>query len=483
MTDPISVATIVATTTTTITKFCVEAGANLNEIRHCWKEAPEMLNCIKGECWVVRGTMRNIRDWLEQHEQEMNTDKAFLNGLSDALTHCFTTMEWLESSTKEYLLECTKKRKTWKRTRITINNDSLKNCLDNLHFGMLTAHFYSKPTNVVPDEDIFAAAVAGSLQNLSNLVKRGGRPYVRNSKNWTPSHYAAANGSIETVSSLSKYGNTNWFADDDITPVHLAARNGHTTAVKQLLKIPGHDWNRQRAVDQQASDMIKMAIGNKFARELETFFRRKTFTAQELAIIYGHVDTVLAFHVEPGSDMLHALSCACMLGNLQIVDAILYHLQNRQNYQKPESLYRQARWFPAPPLHLAVMSGNQATVALLLNQDIDSRKQAKTHRHIMQLLLVRSRFYSYLKEGVPLAALDYRSRTPLSYAVEHLNEAAVEVLVKHKHPKRRGWLFGSTVSGTYLGPGHVWLDKTQKAAAIPNPWIRKALKDVGFTLK
>lgn len=243
---------------------------------------------------------------------------------------------------------------------------------------MLTAHFYSKPTNVVPDEDIFAAAVAGSLQNLSNLVKRGGRPYVRNSKNWTPSHYAAANGSIETVSSLSKYGNTNWFADDDITPVHLAARNGHTTAVKQLLKIPGHDWNRQRAVDQQASDMIKMAIGNKFARELETFFRRKTFTAQELAIIYGHVDTVLAFHVEPGSDMLHALSCACMLGNLQIVDAILYHLQNRQNYQKPESLYRQARWFPAPPLHLAVMSGNQATVALLLNQDIDSRKQAKS---------------------------------------------------------------------------------------------------------
>lgn len=96
MMDPVSVATIVATTTS-IFKFCVKAGVNLDEIWSRWKEELELLNFIKKECCTFRWTMRNIRTWFKQHEQEMNADNPSLIELSDALTHCCATLERLES--------------------------------------------------------------------------------------------------------------------------------------------------------------------------------------------------------------------------------------------------------------------------------------------------------------------------------------------------------------------------------------------------
>jgi ankyrin repeat protein len=87
-----------------------------------------------------------------------------------------------------------------------------------------------------------------------------------------------------------------------------------------------------------------------------------------------------------------------------------------------------------------------------------------------------------------LTALDHQSRTPLSYAVENLNESAVKFLVGQKHPKRGplfGWcypLFGKCISQSYLGSGHVWQDKKLKAAAIPSEPIKEALKGVGFSV-
>ncbi|MCJ1265248.1 Ankyrin-1 [Lobaria immixta] len=349
-----------------------------------------------------------------------------------------------------------------------------------------------------PKEEIFAAAATGSSQDVSDLLKLGVKPNIRDPKLWTPLHHAAANGNEETVKLLLKHKKMGWYAGNDTTPLHLAARHGHTNAARQILKLSGHNWNRERAKDPKAIGKIKNAIGNKFEKQFEAFLERKTFTARELAVIYGHADTMLALPIKPGGDILHALSCAPLLGDVDMVDTIWDRLESRWYSEQLECTRCQVRWFPAPPLHLAVMSGNRATVALFLEGGLQAKDQStnfvtgfftgayppySSPAHYAAVAGSIETLSTLERRGADLTALDHLSRTPLSYAVENLNEAAVELLVQRKPPKRSGWLFGFGVSNTYLGSGHVWLDKRQKAAAIPNPKIVEALKGVGFSVK
>ena len=144
------------------------------------------------------------------------------------------------------------------------------------------------------------------------------------------------------------------------------------------------------------------------------------------------------------------------------------------------------------------MSGNRATVAFFLERGLQAKDQStncisgfftdayppySSPAHYAAIVGSTELLFALERRGADLTALDHLSRTPLSYAVEKLNEAAVELLVKRKHRNRSGWLFGSRVSNTYLGSGHIWLDKKQKVNAIPNPQIVKALQDVGFCVK
>jgi len=62
--------------------------------------------------------------------------------------------------------------------------------------------------------------------------------------------------------------------------------------------------------------------------------------------------------------------------------------------------------------------------------------------------------------GADLTTLDYSSRTPLSYAMEHLKEAAVGLLVKRKYLRKR-----------YLVSEHVWGDKGQETGAVTSKRI------------
>ena len=54
--------------------------------------------------------------------------------------------------------------------------------------------------------------------------------------------------------------------------------------------------------------------------------------ARELAVTYGHTDVVLAFPIESGGNILHALSCTYMLRDVEMVETIRNHLQNRWSY-------------------------------------------------------------------------------------------------------------------------------------------------------
>jgi len=363
----------------------------------------------------------------------------------------------------------------------------------------------STPATPFLGEALLAAAAAGSWEKTSKLLKEGAKPSIRDSNLQTPLHLAAANGSASTIKLLLEHKDTGWFANDYITPLHLAARHGHIAAVKQIAEISGHDWSSERAKDLGAIRKIKASMGNRFDQRFASFFKEKKFTARELAIIYGHVDTALSFPSRRNDDIRHALSCACMLGDVHMVEEIWNHHKDRGYFQRHSSLESRVRWFPAPPLHLAVMSGNRPTVAFLLERGWKANSQSSrsifgwftdaslrysSPAHYAAIVGSKELLNDLRRRGAnaDLTALDHLSRTPLSYAVENLDESAVELLVERKHPKRGplfGWcypFFGKCISQSYLGSGHVWQDRKLEVAAIPSKSIKEALKGVGFSV-
>ena len=354
----------------------------------------------------------------------------------------------------------------------------------------------SSHSSVALKEALFTAAAAGSSAKVARLLNDGVKPSIRNAKLQTPLHLAAAKGSTETIEVLLRSKDTGWFADDNITPLHLAARNGHIAAVEQLAAIYSHDWHGERATDPYAIEKLKNATAHRFDKHFATFFARKSFTARELAVIYGHVKAVVSFPSAKNDDLRHALSCACMLGDAHTVEEIWLHHERRSYFKKHGSLQTHVRWFPAPPLHLAIISEDRATVAFLLEHGWKPHVQSSgswfsdalpphsSPAHYAAMIGSTELLRALRRHGsdADMTALDHRSRTPLSYAVEHLNELAVKYLVDRRPPSR-GRLSGDRVAARYLGSGHVWQDKKLKAAAITNERIKEALGNVGFAIK
>ena len=114
------------------------------------------------------------------------------------------------------------------------------------------------------------------------------------------------------------------------------------------------------------------------------------------------------------------------------------------------------------------MSGDQATVAFLLEHGatVNAMSAGGTLSISSGMYLVYSSPSHYAalvgsvamlrvlgRKGADLTALDHFSRTPLSYAVQNLNEEAVDFLSELKHPYR-GELFSAGPKDDYLGPGH-----------------------------
>ena len=265
-----------------------------------------------------------------------------------------------------------------------------------------------------------------------------------------------------------------------------------------IAEVSGHDWTRERARAPEAIQKIKDSIGRQgdiFDQQFTEFFNEKLFTAQEIAAVYGHVEAALSFPSSSKDDLRHALSCACMLGNVHMVEEIWNHHKNRRYFQSHWSLKSRVPSFPAPPLHLAVMSGSRPTVAFFLDRGLNANEKSwqafggwfssrlplySSPAHYAATIGSTELLKDLRRRGADadLTALDHRSRTPLSYAVENQNGFAVKLLVDQKYP-RRGW---NSISHTYLGSGHVWHDKKRKAAAIPSEEIKKALKGAGFSV-
>ncbi|KAE9362574.1 ankyrin [Stipitochalara longipes BDJ] len=308
-------------------------------------------------------------------------------------------------------------------------------------YGIMFQRRYSNSNNGLLD-----AAAAGSWKETCRLLNMGFGAEVQNSQHETPLHLAARRGSLKTVIVFLEHKNSQWYSDGRVTPLHLAARHGHTKTVKQL----------------------------------------KTFTARELAVMYNHIDTALAFPAKVKDDILDALSCACILGDVKLVEKIWKSHQRHSFYARHSQVKEAVRWFPVPPLHLAVISGSQATVNFLLEQGfLEAKSQSSGGKltdgwppysspvHYAAAVGSIELLLALKQKGAEMTTLDHKSRTPLSYAVESMHEAIVEILIHQSQPKN--FLRIKSAASQYLGGGHLW-----PKSLISNKRIIKALKDIGI---
>ena len=293
---------------------------------------------------------------------------------------------------------------------------------------------------------------------------------------------------------LLKYSDSAWFADGRTTPLHLAAMNGHTGVVELIIRNngDGHDWRKERMEDPAAIQKINTTLGWRFSKQLEGWYGRKTFSAREIAAIYGHDQTALAFPSSSDDDIFHAISCACMLGDAHTVETLWRHHESRSWWATHSDPRKQVRQFPAPPLHLAVMSGDRATVAFLLERGLaadgqssssssDALRPYSAPAHYAAIVGLTKLLQTLERRQADLTALDFMGRTPLSYAIENLHEEVVELLVTRK-PLGRAATRAKSANLAYLGPGHVWKDlKSQPPEDVYGSRIMEALGRVGIT--
>ncbi|RBA10448.1 ankyrin repeat and protein kinase domain-containing protein [Fusarium proliferatum] len=320
---------------------------------------------------------------------------------------------------------------------------------------------------------LLEAATVGSLRDATALLKRGARCTVRDENLMTPLHLAASWGHCAIVKLLLSYKNKDWYAQGGMTPIHLAARYGHSKVVKLLISNGGHDWINDRADSPATLQKFK------FPRVIS---HGKTFSARELAAIYCHENAVLAFPSTKKDDTLHAMSSACALGNQSMVETIWRHHKQRSYFKRHSNPTRLISTFHAPPLHLAVTSGNPALVAYLLERDfpVNDQSTAKDSQysspaHYAAITGSVDILYLLKSSGGAMTSLDFRNRTPLSYAVEHEHVQAVSLLV------RQASLYRSTSSKDavtfHLGSGH---REHMKGWNVMNGEIRKILKQIGI---
>jgi len=77
------------------------------------------------------------------------------------------------------------------------------------------------------------AALHGEAAQVRNLVQRGAQV---NKTDWTPLHYAAANGHLETVRFLlEQHAYIDAESPNRTTPLMMAVRQGHPTTVRLLI--------------------------------------------------------------------------------------------------------------------------------------------------------------------------------------------------------------------------------------------------------
>ncbi|KAH7222546.1 ankyrin repeat-containing domain protein [Fusarium redolens] len=246
----------------------------------------------------------------------------------------------------------------------------------------------------------------------------------------------------------------------------------HSKVAKLLVLSGSNDWINERADGPQTLEKFKYP---------GVISHAKTFAARELAAIYGHENAVFAFPSTKKDDLLHAMWCACALGNQSMAETIWRHHKQRSYFKRHANPTKMVSTFHAPPLHLAVTSGNPALVAYLLERGfvVNDKRTAdrspySSPAHYAAITGSAEILYLLKSSGGAMTSLDFRNRTPLSYAVEYEHSEAALFLVKHAP------IYQSTSKDAvtfHLGSGH---RKYVKGWNVISKEIKDILKQMGI---
>lgn len=126
-------------------------------------------------------------------------------------------------------------------------------------------------TNPANETALMYLAVAGDTDRARKLIARGAQV---NRLGWTPLHYAASKGHIETARLLlSHKAMVNAPSPEGTTPIMMAAFSGDKAMV-QLLLTAGADVTTRNLKGQNASDWAYTAKRNTLGDELATLIAR-----------------------------------------------------------------------------------------------------------------------------------------------------------------------------------------------------------------
>lgn len=114
-------------------------------------------------------------------------------------------------------------------------------------------------------------AVIGETDKARDLIRRGA---LVNRKGWTPLHYAASTGKLDTVTMLLDHkADVNAQAADGTTPLMMAAYAGSEPVVRELL-ARGADVTRRTNQDYSAVDWAGFKSHTTLARKLDDLMQR-----------------------------------------------------------------------------------------------------------------------------------------------------------------------------------------------------------------
>lgn len=250
---------------------------------------------------------------------------------------------------------------------------------------------------------IHLTAMHGHSDIALILLKHGARPNDHGHGHRRPLHEAAENSNENMISVLLEHGaRPNVFDNDGVEPLHIACKNGSLKIARLL-------------IDAGAS--------------VSALDHDKYHPLHHLA--QGCGDPYFAtFLIDQGCDLeartsqgYTALQLACISGNLQLLEVLLYHGAS------PEAGERLAK-----PLALAIAGGHMRTARYLLESGVEVNYHSpNTHETIVHLVArdlgnkggrnhsINSNVISLLRQyGANINSQDAKGDTPMHVAVSAL---------------------------------------------------------------
>jgi ankyrin repeat protein len=253
-----------------------------------------------------------------------------------------------------------------------------------------------------PCESLESVAASGQSSSVETILETKPDPVnCRDSRGWTPLHYAAFNGQTKMIQLLIAHGGAvNATDKDGATPMHVAASAGYPDAIEALLqggaRIDAQDHSGKTALLNAASE------GSVPAAEVLLAHRAST-----------------EVHDSSGCT---PLSCAAAKGLTDVVRLLVEHGANLESRENDGYT----------PLNIAAWFGHFEVAALLLaaNADVNSRsKDGTTPLHGAAASGSVQLASLLLEHGAHLKAGNLHGFTPLHLAADNDQPEAVEFLL------------------------------------------------------